>query len=233
MFLPDSPTSIVGGTISGKLGSSVYAHGVHGPYSYQFTPRVDPATPLQLHLRTDFAALAIAWLNNNPAIYREAWEAYAAGLRVHQRQGSCGNPTGFNCYMGSQSFRTQNNGYLPPWPPTVYTRGVYHPLTFQLPLAPPYLTITAIFELSDPWRNHSFGIWGIYASPPLPSSVNYYKGPFQNRASAAGNPSRPPTSRRFSLVNYPVSGQVMFFRSRISEGDGRLSPPIVQRVYFP
>ncbi len=218
--------------MSGRLGDTIYTHGPHGHYSYTFAPRVDPYTARQRQLRDLLTTLSQSWSSPGNAPVRRLWNLYAAALSVTNRLGAQIHLTGFNHWIASGVFRLDNDQYLPAMPPLTYTLGVYRPPTWRLSL-PPYASVRCRFSTADPWRADDYGVWGCYASDPQPATVFYYKGPFTKLRSVSGNSSTPPIRAFITLPSPPASGQVIFFRTRISEGDGRLSPPLIQRVYFP
>lgn len=231
MALRDDLT-LIAGALSGRVGSDVFSHNTHGPYSYTWNPHIDADTSLQRHVRNTFASLAQNWLPYNPSWWRERWETYARNVPVINRLGQQITVSGFNAYIGVNTFRKLINLYVIPLAPDNYTLGQLSPPSFRLSL-PPYTTIRVRFDLSDPWRSNDNAGYGAFISLPQPPTVNHYTGPFRILGTAAGNSSNPPVGKRFNLPVAPTSGQSIFFRSRISEGDGRLSPPIVQRVEFP
>lgn len=220
----------VGGELRGKVGPVVFSRNTHGPYYYTWQPRTDPNTPPQSRIRGALSGIGPYWAYQTPA-YRSAWEDYAANVLTINRIGLRTHCSGFNHFIAALSFRIYTSLTGAVWPPTLFSRSRIGPLTY-LPLGIGYAT--ARFDLTDPWRTQDGGGIAIFQSRPQTPGVNHFTGPFQYVAHSHGSSSTPPVLTGINLVFLPTpSKPYIFFRARAIEADNRLSPPLIQRLYFP
>lgn len=209
----------------------MFSHGPHGPYSYLWSPRVDPNTPSQQDIREEFALFSTSWRTLLSAARREKWNTYAANVLVSRRLGRPRRLTGFNHHVRTESFRGYVGLYPSDGPPELFTLGRLGAPTYNTF----FYNINATFDLADPWRADWLGGFALFASRPQPITVNHFTGPFRHIGTQPGFPPDPPTQRWFSLPPgfWPSpSSPVIFARARVAEGDGRLSPDNVQRLVF-
>lgn len=220
----------VGGELSGRVGSVVFSRNTHGPYSYTWQSRTDPNTSAQSRTRGALTAAVGLW-HAMPPWYRSTWDTYAASRTFRSRQAANTHRSGFNLFCAPLTFRwyTSLSGLI--WAPTVLTVSRIGFLTYT-PVGIGYALAT--FDLTDPWRTQNGGGIAIFQSRPQTANVNHFSGPFQFVAHSHGSSTTPPVATGINLTFPPVTGKrYIFFRARSIESDNRLSPPIVQRVYFP
>lgn len=225
----DSPARGVGGTFSGRLADQIYAHGPHGPYVYTFSPRIDPNTWRQVRARAAFTN-GRRWRRLIPE-KRLAWDIYAKNTPITNRVGSTHCLSGFNAFVASVAFRRNVRWTIDVNAPTVFTKGRLSPPTYT-PFSFLYLVVN--FDLGDPWRHSSNAGIVFQVSVPYSDNRHYFSGPFRILNEIKGSPSVPPVAMVLVLADVPTSAKpVIFVRSRVIEADNRLSPPNVQRVFFP
>lgn len=233
-FLPDSPNAGVGGAVSGKVGSVVFSHGPHGPYSYTFSARTDPNTPSQQSRRLVFAVAARTWsVGPLPEWIRTPWETYAKNVPEHGRLGRIHHPTGFNRFVGVIAFKSFLGIAFNLYAPEIYTHGKLTAPGYSEPLiGRRYTRVKVSFDLSDPWRFSDFGVFALFASRPQPSTVKSFTGPYQYAGHRTGHAGTPPTQAVFLLPFEASAGMTIWFRARVAEPDNRLSPPVAGSLLY-
>lgn len=230
MTEPEDVLAGVGASLSGKVGTVIFSHNRHGPYSYTQPPRTNPSTASQQRVRGWLRQMSQVWALFPPA-YRDGWATFAANTRSTNRAATPCRPSGFNRYIGAAVFRFYNQITGGISPPTVFSTARLTPPTY-VPFG--YLYALIYFSLSDPWRYQGNAGYVVSASRPQPTSVNYFTGPFQFVARIHGHSIVPPILMALNLVYIPDAARpIVFFRARLIESDNRLSVPLITRVSFP
>lgn len=226
----DTPARGVGGALSGRIGSTIYARGPHGPYAYEFASRTDPNTTRQQSLRTWFTTAANIWKLFTHET-RTGWETYAENVAKNTILGRPNRCTGFNRFVGTYVFATQTYVSMTANAPTVFTLGrLGVPLFF--PWAGVYILLA--FDPTDDWIHDSNAGFSLYCSPPQPDTVNYYRGPYRWAGNALAPISGPPYFALFIPPWVPWNRPTnLFVRMRAIEADNRLSSSLYARFHFP
>lgn len=223
----------IGGALSGKVGDRVFSHGPHGPYSYLFTPRVDPRTIAQFMMRLSFGTGAADW-KSQPQDLRNRWNDYAANVSTVNRLGLVHFPSGYNRFCGVVSLRGIVGDFPPYHAPPDFTLARMRAPTYHLTIDPrKFVRVT--WDLDDPWRSQDDGRFFIYQSVKKPTTVNYWTGPYSFLAVVRGSAAAPPTTQVFPYVHdLSDSHPRVFLRARVLDGSNRLSPANVQpHTYVP
>jgi hypothetical protein len=220
----------VGGALSGTVGSVVYSHNRHGPYHYDKPSRVDADTLRQRQIREWFGLASAAWRLLSPAQH-QAWQNYATNVPRPNRVGSWHCLTGFHHFVAAMTFKWD---IYVPWrydAPEIYTLGRLTPPSYASFISA-YILVT--FALDDTWRFSNYGAFALFTSPPQSHAVNHYSGPWRYAGSTSGSPTSPPTQALFNPA-WPATPRpcYVWVRARAIEPDNRLSPALVDRVYFP
>lgn len=230
--MSDAPATValLGGTVSGRVGAVVYSRNRHGPYSYAWSPRVDPNTTFQQRIRAALVTILPLW-RAMPPPFRADWDAYAKNVGRVNRLGQLRFLTGFNRFCGALTFRGYSTiaGFI--WAPTVFTLARLRPVTYT-----PFGVGFAIahFDLTDPWRRQNGAGVQIYQSRAQSPAVNHFTGPFTAVTHVHGNPASPPTAIAINLIYQPTAQKpYLFFRARCIEADNRMAPPLIAKAYFP
>lgn len=220
----------VGSALSGKVGTVVYSHNRHGPYSYVQPTRSNPNTNRQQVVRgLMFTASRYWWVI--PPAWRVAWENYANNMPRPNRLGHSHRLTGFQQFIGCLLTRSSVGQIFPPQAPVDFTRA-----GLTTPTYAPYLGafIIATYALQDPWRSHDQGAIVLQSSPPQTANVNAWHGVYRRIGATIGSSSSPPTTGFFQPAWPPVSGKRwIFIRARCVQGDNQTSTERVDRLYFP
>lgn len=219
----------VGGTLSGRVGTVVYSRNRHGPYSYEWSPRVDPNTVMQQDVRSGFDNASSLW-RHRAQTERDGWNRYARNTPRPNRVGTTRCLSGFQCYMGAATLRQRFGDHGVVWAPKVDTRGKC--------TLPRLQTIGSFFVaffwyLDDPWRFHTRSRMLVGRSILQPPTVHHFTGPFYEIITLPGHPLEPPISV-IELI-YPLpnpSYPTVFFSFRVLEEDNRISSLYYQRVEF-
>ena len=123
-FLLDDPTTSIGGSLSGRVGSTIYARGRYAPFSYTYVPHVDADSQKQINMRSAFAWAAQEWKYESLA-NREAWASYAKNVSSINRVGERYWPSSFNRYVAAVTIRQWNGQFWPFPAPTIFVLA-YH-----------------------------------------------------------------------------------------------------------
>lgn len=231
MTEPEQAVAVVGGAPSGRVGDRVFTRGTHGPYSYLWSPRLDPNTPWQQPIRVWFGTAAEVWKNFSPTL-RQTWRTYAENTPTNGRAARPCSITGHNCFVGTYVFTTQVYIPISDTAPNVFTFGKLGPPTYAPHPIPLFCIVT--FSPNDPWRHNPRGAIAIYTSRPQTAAVNYFSGPFRHAGTVYGNPATPPTQALIRYAFFPTpTKRRIYIRARVIEPDSRLSPPNVQYLDVP
>lgn len=206
--------------MSGRVGSTIYAHGPCGPYKYEFTPRVDPDTTLQRRVRAFFSTGAEVWKYFSQAT-RDGWNEYAENLRTPNAVGRSGRPTGYNRFVGMYAFAALLYVQIPDRAPTVFTLARCENPNVALFIGT-YILVT--FNPDDEWLHQANSGFVICTSPAKRATVNRWHGRYRYAGYVHGGISGPPYQAIFRPA-WPLTPTlpVIFCRWRVMDADGRLS----------
>lgn len=221
-FLLDDPTTSIGGSLSGRVGSTIYARGRYAPFSYTYVPHVDADSQKQINMRSAFAWAAQEWKYESLA-NREAWASYAKNVSSINRVGERYWPSSFNRYVAAVTIRQWNGQFWPFPAPTIFVLA-YHGSCDYGDWRDYYDRVRVRFDQEDEWRFQTQGRIWLSQSPPQPLSINRYHGPYTYFAGYTGHPLTPPIGRIFMLA-IPPQGPTprIFFKVRTITEDNRLS----------
>lgn len=208
------------GSISGKVGSTVFAVNRGGAYIRHSRKPTNPSvTPEQSVVRANLAALSQSWFNNLDADQRQAWKVYADNVGVVNRLGDVRKLPPLAMYVRLNSAALQNGLSRTDNAPTNFTdTSLTPPFVSTLVAGSPQGSVDITFDVTDEWNTG--GNLMVYASTPQNETVNFWKGPYRLLGTIAGGASSPQT---FTLPDQIVAGQKVFFQAVAQAADGRIS----------
>lgn len=215
--------SNVADTRSGSVDDVVASHNQHGPYFRNRTFPFDPLTSRQAARRLDFAFLGARWVNNLTDLDRETWHLYGNNVPIPNRLGDSRHLSGQLHWMRSGMPRSQAGLSTAFQAPSIYNLGPFTPPTFRV--VAPLQVLQVRFERNDDWANETGSAMLVYVSASLPTTVNFFKGPYRFATVILGNDLAAPPSPKTFLSPFPILARMrMFFRVRVTRLDNRLSP---------
>lgn len=228
------------GPMSGKLNGVVASHNRGGQYFRTHVIPTDPATTRQLACRDAMAQAYGQWLDNSVQV-RQDWQNFAGQVLRTNRIGQPRHNTGFQEFCRWAVPRYQINAQLG------YSLGIGNAVA-RLPeaalITPPVGTIESggtVFRLSfdntDFWVHDQDNILfvqlcatrtgpGTVAIRARPSTINYFRSPYQLAGAISGDPDDPIAANIDITVPLTVLvGERMFWRARLSTDDSGMSRP--------
>lgn len=115
-------------SMSGKLGGSVAARNRAGAYMRNWAKPTNTPTAIQTARRAQFQTVSAGWTALDDT-NRDAWNAWASGLTMLNRQGDSYVPTGRQMYMSCNQNVLLCDGTMLDSPPTGATPPVIDPGT--------------------------------------------------------------------------------------------------------
>lgn len=218
---------------SGRLADSVWSHNQGGYYVRALgNPNPNPATTEQEAIRAAMAVCVNRWKTALTPEQRSTWAAYAAAFPRTNRIGVDRTIGGMPAFCRANVLREQANQMLGTGLTLIDTAPAAGSDT--APSAPPYtLELTnggdRVFVGFNPgasWYNEADAALLVYASPPLPLTVNWYRSPmtlvyavqsFDDNPTLIVLPDAQPADRRV-------------FRLRVLRADGVISQPAWWKV---
>lgn len=217
--------------ISGSLGGITGSHNSGGMYLRARTIPTDPGTFPQQLMRTIMAFLTSRWSNTLSAAQRSGWATYAENTPLLNPLGDSRNVGALPMYVRGNSVRAQIGQSAVDDAPLAGLPALSPPTNEALASGTGLLT--ADLSGVDAWEGEDDSWLAIYASRPLPASINFFKGPYRLLGSLEGDSVTPPST--FS-VNYAAqfptlaSGDKVFIQYRVADASGRLSAAVRSSV---
>lgn len=206
---------------SGSIAGLTFSHNRGGQYVRSRVTPTDPATSLQVTVRSAMTSLSVRWIETLTSTQRADWRVYAANVEMTNRLGDAVFLTGQQHYVRSNIPRVQAGKAPVDNAPTEFDLGLFTPPTFTGDASQ---DVVVSFDNTDAWANETGSFIFFYASFQKSPSIVYHKGPYQFIGSVAGDDTTPPTSpETFSPPSTLTEGNIFFARARVSRIDGRLS----------
>lgn len=211
---------------SGKIGGLVFAHNRGGSYIRSLAIPTNPNTIFQQAVRTLMGALSSIWVDILDQAQRDSWDTYALNVLLPNRIGELVNVGGLGMFQRSNVSRLQT---LDPGltevdtAPTIFNLGEFTAPVFAAP-AVATQDVSMAFTATDAWANEDGAAMMVYISRPKNPSINYFKGPYRFAGLVLGDGTTPPTSPATIDLPFTVAaGHRVFFRTKVTRVDGRLS----------
>lgn len=210
------------------------SHNKGGPYLRMRSVPTNPNTVRQQAVRNALGSLVNVWTDVLTQVQRDGWETYAGNVPVTDKLGETINLSGQNWYVGINTARLQAGLPRVDAAPTTFNQGV----PVQSIAATNAGTADVIgINGADMSTDLILGAAApddgdiiLFIGPPVNSSRNYFKGPYQlvdviAVASAATSVAWGTTITALFNANTALNtGQKRALRARIAYDDGRLSP---------
>ena len=210
--------------ISGSVGGWTGSHNAGGLYIRARTIPINPNTPFQQAVRNITAQLSNLWVDTLTIAQREAWKTYALNVQVQGPLGDSITLSGLNMYQRGNVARIQAGFARVDAAPTIFDVGDFTNPAFALDEAADEVDV--VFTDTDAWANETGSNMLIYASRPVATSINFFKGPYRLAGSIDGDDTTAPTSPAAITLPFPVAiGQRIHVLARVSRADGRYSNP--------
>jgi len=208
---------------SGSLGATVYSHNRYGQYMRARSTPVNPQSARQQAVRQAIRSLTTGWSQVLTGGQRANWNGYAEFVPWKNHLGDEIYLTGLSWYVRGNVPRVIAG--LP--------RADDGPDTLGLPDGPSVLTgamsaatqvISVTFNTADPWVDEDDAALLVSQGIALPTTRDYYGGPWRYADKVDGDSTTPPTSPAAMAAAFSVAeGQKCFLSARVSRADGRLS----------
>lgn len=220
-------TSPVYATVSGSIAGLTYARNRGGLYSRARAVPVNPNTPDQVLVKTNFDELIDAWSNVLTPTQRAQWNTWAANVPTTDSLGQQLFLTGQNAYLRGNGVRLRAGFTRQDFGPTVMANATLAPVSVSIVAATGIATIT--FTPVSNWDDTPDAGIVVQISRPVSPAVTYFKGPFRFLDTVPGVAMGGVTSpQNLDPSPFPLSaGQKVFFRVRLALFDGRVSFPQV------
>lgn len=210
--------------ISGSVGGWTGSHNAGGMYIRARTIPTNPNTPFQQAVRGIVAQLSNLWVDTLTLAQREAWKTYAENVEVQGPLGDSITLNALNMYQRSNVARIQSGAARVDDAPVIFNVGDFTNPSFALDEAADEIDVT--FADTDAWANEDDARMIVYASRPVATSINFFKGPYRLAGTIDGDAITPPTSPAAIALPFPVAvGQRIHALVRVSRVDGRYSNP--------
>jgi hypothetical protein len=220
-------TSQVLAAASGSVGGVTYSRNRYGMYQRRRAVPVNPATGLQLAVRSALTAGVNAWTALLDDAERAAWTLYAANVPMIDRLGQSQNLSGQAMFLRTFVFAEQvigaGSGASFYAAPTTFDLGDF---TTPVPTWSEAGGLSLAFTNTDAWAGEAGSYMGIFQGTPQNPSRTFFKGPFRLAGSIAGllvPPVSPKVIAAASLPFVVTEGQLEWTRVRVLRADGRLS----------
>lgn len=209
--------------IRGSLGGQTFRKGRSGHLLQSRSHPVNKRSNRQNKSRAIFQKLTSYWSNSLTVQQREGWAVYATAIDTTNRIGETVKLTGFLHFVRSNALREQFGDFIINDAPTKLTLaeadtllgGQFNFVTQKL---------IVFFDESLDWVTDDTGHIYMTMSQPTNPGVRNRDKSFRLAGAVHGSSSAPPTSPQEVDSPYPVAlGHVAICKSRIGEGDGRLS----------
>lgn len=214
---------MVVGQGSGSIGGVVLSHNRGGNYIRSLVFPVNPKSSRQNVVRQALSDAVAAW-NALTDTARDGWKTYANAIPWPSRIGISITLT------GAQMFRScwcaaKAAGITPvTTPPATLVRPGLDPTVAATVDASDH-KVSVTFDNTMAWATAVGGHMAIYMSRPQGPTVNFCNGPFTFLGKVDGAVVAPTSPADFTSLPFTVSaGQKIFFKYRLINVDGRVSP---------
>lgn len=208
---------------SGSVGGLTASRNRGGQYFRSRVVPVNPSSPAQVTVRSNLSSLIAAWTNELTPTQRDAWDAYANANPVTNPLGDSRNAGGVAMFVRLNADRLLGGVARVDDPPSENGPALLSEVEFD-DLTAGSTSSAVNFSNTDDWATADGGVLLLFASRPVPPTINSFKGPFRFMAAVLGDTSTPPTSpASVTLPFAPAAGQKIFLRAIASQVDGRLS----------
>jgi len=215
--------------MSGSIGGQTHSHNRYGAYIRARTTPVNPQSARQNKIRAVIQLLAQYWSNTLTQAQRDAWEVYAAAITRSNALGAQIKLTGFNHFIRSNSARQNLDDSIIAPGPTTLTLPIADP-TFVCEVDEAGQEIAVTFDDTADWCTQAAGEMYVSMSIPKAAGTNFIGGPFRVAGAIDGINPGGVASPQVIAVPFPVAeGQALVCSARISEDDGRLSDPFLNK----
>ena len=207
---------------SGSVGGITASRNKGGMYFRARAIPTDPASEFQVVVRNAQAQIAARWNDVLTQIQRDAWQVYADNVTLPNPLGDQRNISGIAMYSRSNVIRLQASLPVVDDGPTVFSLPSFSdPSVDAFDAAGD--TYDIAFDPTDAWATEDDAGMLVYSSRPQNPGIQFFKGPYRFAALIAGAVT-PPTSPETINSPFPyVDGNKLFFQTRVSTADGRLS----------
>lgn len=212
-----------GGAASGKAGSMVASHNKGGQYLRARTTPTNPRTTAQQGVRNSLGTLASQWRSLDQD-QRDAWGIYGAQVPNINALGDSIIISGIAAFVRANTPRLQAGLSVILDGPVIFDSGDNG--THEIELTNATAGTFAWGTIPSGWTDATATTAALlYTSRPQNITINFFGGPYQLAATMLA----PATSMNFTPA-FPIGGDQMFFRYRVTRGDGRLSPAVSDTV---
>ena len=226
MIVPQTQVDPLVSRASGSADLITWSHNQYGPYFQTRSLPTDPNTLLQQAVRTAMATLTARWRDTLTSAQRRSWDVYASNVTLSSVLGRERNVGGLAQYIRSNVPRVQATEVSLPivdTAPTLFSLPPSTPIT-RVVLNPTDDTIHPFFNRNDPWATDAGSALLFWASPPQPTTVNFYAGPYRYAGAILARPFPPPHNPGTLSLPWPATAaDRVFIRCRLTTSDGRLS----------
>lgn len=211
---------------SGAAGGIVFSRNASGSYIRTRVVPTNPNTIYQQLVRTLLGSLSSVWVDILTQAQRDSWATYALNVLMPNRLGDPVNVGAVGMFQRSNVSRLQAEEATlteVDTAPTIFDLGEFTAPVFPAP-AVSTQDVDMAFTATDAWANEDGAAMMVYASRPMNSSRNYFKGPYRFCGVVLGDGTTPPTSpATISLPFTVAAGHKVGFRTKVTRVDGRLS----------
>lgn len=213
-------------TPSGKIGGLVFSHNRGGRYIRALSIPTNPNTIFQQAVRTLMGSLSSIWVDILTQAQRDSWDTYALNVLLPNRIGELVNVGGLGMFQRSNVSRLQaleTTLTEVDQAPTIFNLGEFTAPVFAAP-AVSTQDVSMAFTAADAWVDETGAAMMVYVSRPKNPSINYFQGPYRYAGLVLGDGTTAPTSpATISLPFTVAAGHKVFFRTKVTRVDGRLS----------
>ena len=212
---------------SGSIGGVTGARNRGGNYLRKRVKPNNPKTDAQYSARLALAGAASGWRALTDG-QRLAWAGYADSLAGQNSVGEEAKPSGFQCFVATNSLRKRLGLSNITTAPVTPGRA-----TFTPPTAVEYDTgaqdVTLDITLTDSWAATAGGVLYVQFGKAVSQGVTYYSSPFQIVAQQVRGASAPSDPLVLASVEAPYgdldAGANVRVRIGTMDSTGRLSTP--------
>lgn len=222
------------GPLSGSLGGFTASHNKGGAYFRQRVIPTDPNSTRQQIVRAAMSSMVQRWTNTLTALQRAGWDTYGQNVEMTDVQGQSLFLSGQQQYLRTNVARVRAGLGPVDTAPTIFDLGE--------PVTGIETTTGAVDdtmgELSGAWSTNvlfatatsEIGVVIVQLGPPINSTRNFFKGPFQlstiaGVTASSSSQSIDTASAAQLQADILTSPQYRAMRSRVAYDDGRLSTP--------
>lgn len=208
---------------SGSIGGTTWSHNRSGVYIRNRSIPVNPNSDRQVTIRNAVRNLAIDWNDTLTPAQRNSWDVYAANVTWVNRLGQTISLTGLNHFIRSNSIRIQGGQAQVDDGPTFFTLASAE-TSLSVTASEATQQYTVAYNDTKPWVSTDGAFEFFWAGLPQNASRKFFGGPYRAAGGVSGDAGVPPVSPQIVPAPFPFAeGQRLWFRTRITYSDGRLS----------